>query len=184
MAKTTASSNLGTLRGIHIHYKAVGRSDADAKPDVVHSGYIDGNTGGGNVIMGGRAFEFYKQELFERTPATSEVRIPAIRLDDILAPFKSVKLIKIDCEGSEFPILLTSRLLHRVERIVGEYHEIEAHSMPCLDPGAVVPGFQDYRKEHLATVLEQHGFHVTFKESARCLGMFNAIRTRAIRAEV
>ena len=29
----------------------------------------------------------------------------------------------MDCEGSEFPILLTSRMLHLIDNIRGEFHE-------------------------------------------------------------
>jgi FkbM family methyltransferase len=170
-------NNLHDLRGIHVAYNAVGRSDADAPLHVIHSGYINENTGGGNVIMRGHPFEFWKQELLDSPPAAAETQIPTIRLDDILARFETVKLIKIDCEGSEFPILLTSRLLDRVERIIGEYHEVEPAMMPHLDPGAVIDGYAEYRKEHLADALRKHGFKVTFKPAARCLGLFTATRT-------
>ena len=37
-----------------------------------------------------------------------------------------ISVLKVDCEGAEFPILLTSRLLDRIDRIVGEYHELRA----------------------------------------------------------
>jgi len=33
-----------------------------------------------------------------------------------------VRLLKIDCEGSEFPILYTSKMLEYVDEIVGELH--------------------------------------------------------------
>jgi len=168
--------NLRDLPSIHVTYNAVGRSDAAAPSHVIHSGYISENTGGGNVIMGGRPFEFWKQELFDSPPAAAETRIPTLRLDDLLARFEKIKLIKIDCEGSEFPILLTSQLLNRVERIIGEYHEIEPDLMPHLDPGAVLPGYTEYRKEHLAEALQKHGFTVTFKPHARCIGLFTATR--------
>ena len=168
--------NLHDLPAVQVAYNAVGRSDADAPSHVIHSGYINENTGGGNVIMRGHPFEFWKQELFDSPPAAAETRIPTIRLDDILARFKKIKLIKIDCEGSEFPILLTSQLLGRVERIIGEYHEIEPALMPHLDPGAIIPGYIEYRKEHLADALQKHGFTVTFKPAARCIGLFTATR--------
>lgn len=35
---------------------------------------------------------------------------------------KSIRYLKLDCEGSEFPILMTSKELHRVEEIGGEFH--------------------------------------------------------------
>jgi FkbM family methyltransferase len=33
-----------------------------------------------------------------------------------------VRLAKLDCEGAEWPALLTSRALHRVDALCGEYH--------------------------------------------------------------
>lgn len=50
--------------------------------------------------------------------------VASISLDDILRRHDRVAMLKLDCEGSEYPILLTadSDLLRRCERIVGEYH--------------------------------------------------------------
>ena len=56
-------------------------------------------------------------------------------------------LLKIDCEGAEFEILLglAPEVFARVARIVLEYHDhVTAHT-----------------HEELARVLEEHGFHVT-----------------------
>ena len=35
-----------------------------------------------------------------------------------------VRLLKLDCEGAEWPILLTSQRLHLISEICGEFHEI------------------------------------------------------------
>jgi hypothetical protein len=35
-----------------------------------------------------------------------------------------VRLLKMDCEGSEWPLLYTSSELDRVQAVCGEYHEI------------------------------------------------------------
>ena len=48
----------------------------------------------------------------------------AIRLDDILRKYDSVRTLKIDCEGGEWSQLYTSTELHRVKEICGEYHVI------------------------------------------------------------
>jgi FkbM family methyltransferase len=37
---------------------------------------------------------------------------------------RRVRLLKLDCEGAEWPIVLTSRRLHLIDEIVGEYHEL------------------------------------------------------------
>jgi hypothetical protein len=88
-------------------------------------------------------------------------------LDAILERFSRVKLLKIDCEGSEFPILLTSRRLDHVERVVGEIHEQEEGIMKVLDPHTRVPGYAAYRVENLVARLESFGFAVTTRLNAR-----------------
>ena len=52
-----------------------------------------------------------------------ETEINCIGLDDILINFPKISLLKIDAEGSEFEILMKSKLLFKVEKIVGEYHD-------------------------------------------------------------
>ncbi len=172
---------LSGLSGIEITHGAVGRSDLAASTPVRHSGYIGDNTGGGNVIMNGQPFEFYRQEITPHLSSSTDEAIPMISLDAILKPFPTVKLMKIDCEGSEFPILLTSKLIGRVQTIVGEYHEVEPEMMPRLHPNAVVGNHMSYHKELLADALRKHGFSITFKESARCLGLFTATRSAGTR---
>lgn len=50
-------------------------------------------------------------------------KVKTVGLDDILINFPKVKLIKIDTEGSEYEILMKSKLLFKVDRIIGEYHD-------------------------------------------------------------
>lgn len=47
----------------------------------------------------------------------------AVALDAILRDYQEVRLLKLDCEGSEYPILYTSKELGRVQEIVMETHE-------------------------------------------------------------
>ena len=49
-------------------------------------------------------------------------KVRCISLDDILNQLERVRLIKIDTEGSEFEIIMNSKLLHKVNEIVGEFH--------------------------------------------------------------
>ena len=52
-------------------------------------------------------------------------------VDDVsMKGARRVNLLKIDCEGAEFPILLTSNRLAAIDRIVGEYHELRADLPP------------------------------------------------------
>ncbi len=50
-------------------------------------------------------------------------KVKTVGLDDILINFPKVELIKIDAEGSEYEVLMKSKLLFKVNRIVGEYHD-------------------------------------------------------------
>lgn len=63
------------------------------------------------------------------TDASFLTRVPSVTLKDLLAAHQldSVDLLKLDCEGSEYAILLSApiELFKRIENIVMEYHEIE-----------------------------------------------------------
>lgn len=50
----------------------------------------------------------------------------AVDLDSVLQQFDRVHILKLDCEGAEYPILMTCSELHRVEHILGEYHHVNA----------------------------------------------------------
>jgi len=72
------------------------------------------------------------------------IDVETISLDDILFKFNKVKLLKIDVEGAEFEILLNSKLLNKVEKIVGEYHN----------------DMTEYNVETLLEYLENVGFKI------------------------
>ena len=61
------------------------------------------------------------------TPAENSVRVEAVSLADVLRSNKltSVDLVKLDCEGAEFDILLGSKpeTVKAFKRIVMEYHD-------------------------------------------------------------
>lgn len=82
-----------------------------------------------------------------RAEATARVDgVRCMSLDNIIQfafdPGARVHLLKIDCEGGEWPILFGSEHLDRVDNICGEYHlrdresfafdGIEDHSVPAL----------------------------------------------------
>ncbi len=100
------------------------------------------------------------------------------RSDEILKQFTRVRLLKLDCEGSEFPILLTCQLLERVEQILGEYHEMGPAVYARLDPAAQIENSSAYRVEHLVARLEQCGFQVCVQAHGPHIGFFAATRTR------
>jgi len=58
------------------------------------------------------------------------IKVQTVSLDDILINFPKVSLIKIDTEGAECEILFNSKLLFKVDKIVGEYHNyINNHAL-------------------------------------------------------
>ena len=55
------------------------------------------------------------------------VRVPAVALSEVLRPIGAVSLLKLDCEGSEYPILYETppELLRNVRAIAMEAHELD-----------------------------------------------------------
>jgi FkbM family methyltransferase len=86
----------------------------------------------------------------------SDVKAQTVGLDTVLRRYDVVHILKLDCEGSEFPILYTSKELHRCEHILGEYHN-GGHPEAAGDiEGGWKPWTMDALKEHL----ESQGFEV------------------------
>lgn len=130
---------------VEVIQKAVWRSDS-AGMSLRHSGYTtmqdDGpdpvglNTGGGHVF------------------ATDGLLVDSVSLDQMIGD-RQVSLLKLDCEGSEFPILLTSRRLRQVRRIVGEYHVRQE-----VPPGFEIDGISRFSPGVLVDFLASHRFTV------------------------
>jgi len=85
--------------------------------------------------------------------------------------WKRVRLVKLDCEGSEFPILFTSSCLHMIDEIVGEYHLFD-------DLGDRFADLPPFTGQVLAEYLTDHGFTVSIApcEADPILGRFRAVR--------
>jgi FkbM family methyltransferase len=104
-----------------VRQTAIWRSDR-VEYGLFHSGYLQDenelNTGGGDVI------------------GSKGVRVSTVPLDAVIAdlivghPDGRSVLLKLDCEGSEWPILLTAKRLASVDAICGEYHEIPDGKIP------------------------------------------------------
>ena len=101
---------------------------------------------------------------------------------------RRVRLLKLDCEGAEWPIVLSSRRLHLIDEIVGEFHELGG---PLLEIGenrpSNAPVFHSDRVagftiEEFARFLRDAGFGVTYFRHVRPdgrlegLGLFFATR--------
>ena len=149
-----------------LHRSAVWRSDTN-DTQLKYTGPVKTlkglNYGGGNV-------------LFENG---LQIPVKCESLDSILSNLRHVRLLKLDCESSEWPILFTSRLLECVDEIIGEYHEIGGkHNQASIPPRASLAGFISYTAVDLASFLSRHGFCVEIESGANSnIGAFFAKRT-------
>jgi FkbM family methyltransferase len=89
---------------------------------------------------------------------------------------RRVRLLKLDCEGSEYGILLTSKRLSMIEEICGEYHNLTRTPEHLSGLGACKlegPTIKDH--------LEQHGFMVELEPITEASGHFFAKRPTSVR---
>jgi FkbM family methyltransferase len=152
---------------VHLHDRAVWRSDITA-PALHFWRSTDGaNAGGGTLIWD-----------------TDGPLVDAVPFDDVIEAVshegrRRIDLLKIDCEGAEFPILMTCSHLDRIDRIVGEYHELRAD----LPRHVRLPGCEQFTVDLLSAHLERAGFCVTLEPQATArfgaLGLFFAERRPA-----
>jgi FkbM family methyltransferase len=140
--------------GINLYNTAVWRSDDDRKTINFEKNVIDWNTGMGRVRDG---------------DWKDTVEVSCTRFDDVLSKFDRVRFLKMDIEGSEYPILFTSKQLYKIEEIVGEFHEVD---------DVEINGYR-FDRRGLKRFLEENSFVITKLEnspwSEQC-GLFRAIR--------
>lgn len=75
---------------------------------------------------------------------------------------RRIHTLKLDCEGAEWPILFTSRRLHLVDSICGEWHLGPYARQPSAE--SLVEGVA-YSRETLRELLERAGFEVEIKDN-------------------
>jgi FkbM family methyltransferase len=155
--------NAASCVAIEPHHAAVWRSDRDVACVAWRPSLNACNTGAGSVVEG---------RTIAGAPFAEGERhdVAAVALDAIIERAGSVGLLKVDAEGSEYPILATSRSLDRVEAIVGEWHEIGG-----LDPSMEIHGLAAWTGDALMDVLEDRGFTVETKAHG-AVGLFRATR--------
>jgi FkbM family methyltransferase len=166
--------NLGNYDGIELFNKAVWRSDSKCAAGLLLSGPHGDNTGAHSVMASGRIFDFPNQCVED---SSGEIRrVECVALDAVLTRFPRVRLLKLDCEGSEFPILFTSRKFHRVHQIVAEVHEIRQQAMRDLAPESRLSDYQEYRIDDLTKFLKSAGFDLTVRQTCAHMWIMNARR--------
>ena len=164
------------LDGVIVHRRAVFRSDrSSGSISLPSSGSRGDNTGSVNVVFGGRGFDVEAQMLDIPTHDRFD-SVGTVGLDDVLVELGRVRLLKLDCEGSEFPILLTSRRLDLVDEVVGEYHAIDDGLASSLVDAARLDGLRSYEPAMLAVTLTAAGFDVTMRPAGPMIGLFRAVR--------
>jgi FkbM family methyltransferase len=138
------------------------------------------NTGNGSVVWGsgepvaGIAFD----EIVDRVTNNGEHR---------------VRLLKLDCEGAEWPILLTSQRLGLIDEICGEFHEIGGEFLeisedrPAKRPVFSFANVEKFTIDVLVDHLTDAGFTVTWDRHRRPTGSLEGLglffATRAARHE-
>jgi len=155
----------------HLYPRAVWRSDDKTVDTLYYSPSLDAaNTGGGNVVWGNDG------------PA-----VKTIALDDVIRDVTRngrgrIRMIKIDCEGSEFTILMTSKLLHLVREISGEFHEFcGQYDHNPIPERARVGDLTRFTIVELTEFLQREGFSVTSERHPNTnLGLFHAVNQRSV----
>jgi hypothetical protein len=93
--------------------------------------------------------------------------VESVSLDDLLQDTGPIRFLKIDCEGSEYEILYTSKLLHLVGEIAGEFHLGDFGAGLAYEP--TISG--------LEKCFRANGFdHIVFVQNAASTGNFYARR--------
>lgn len=127
------------------------------------------NTGGGNVL----------------SPKQGKP-VRAISFDSIVDSiiqrgYNRIRLVKLDCEGSEYAILMTSKRLHMIDEIVGEYHEVNCDNNYRAVPAGRRNGQTlSLGGDTLANHLAKSGFAVRLGDKSRPWGKFLAWNKRSL----
>jgi FkbM family methyltransferase len=152
-----AASNLAEFGTQFVpHLAAVWRSDghSDALTYLAH--HNPRNTGGGDVL--------------HRTDGRGVLAMTS--LDEIVGGIGEIRLLKLDCEGSEYPILYTASddTFSQIDEIVGEWH-LKDRPESCEDLGSFHP-------EALVEFLGERGYEADWivDENDGELGKFRAVR--------
>jgi FkbM family methyltransferase len=116
-----AKLNISNFPGIVLKRAALLDRRTRARVQLDASYHSNGNTGA--VFVG----------TLDPAPLNAE-SVQTLALDDVLRKLGTIKLLKLDCEGAEWPLLINSSELWRVEQVCGEYHERASHPLCNAKP--------------------------------------------------
>jgi FkbM family methyltransferase len=123
-----ARQNLADFNDVNIYHLAVWDADNLA---LGFSGYPTANNGlintGAGIVV---------------PPTTNKPAVKTISLDTILTPFPKVSILKLDCEGSEIPILKTCQTIWKASFVCGELHTEINKSDPSVLYDILSPHFK------------------------------------------
>ncbi|MBI2299313.1 MAG: FkbM family methyltransferase [Armatimonadetes bacterium] len=100
--------------------------------------------------------------------------VPWFALDDVLGWLARVDLLKVDCEGGEYPIVYTSRRLTEVPWILGESHDLGENAWRMEGLEAPWP----FTGDGLEACLRERGYLVERLHDFGWLRTFDARRER------
>jgi FkbM family methyltransferase len=145
----TLKKNVGKIKNIYLFNKAVDKHVGECKFYVSDINYAENSL----------------HHKYNR-----ETSVKATTLDRIFKEnrIKRCNVLKLDCEGSEYGILFSSRkLLSKIDRIIMEYHVPEHFGLKSK-----------HSKEKLAAYLSSNGFKVDVKEVVYYQGIIYADRMK------
>lgn len=97
----------------------------------------------------GEPLQFISQEISTSDNGDNYLMVDALSLEAVLTSelLEEVDLLKMDCEGAEYEILLNAptKVLERIKRIIMEYHNID----------------DEHHHQMLVAFLEKQGYRVT-----------------------
>ncbi|MEP7198325.1 MAG: FkbM family methyltransferase [Chloroflexota bacterium] len=134
---------------------------------------VDQNHAGVSALWGGDA------------SLSGHSTVEAVALDDVLRTVthhgqQRVRLLKLDCEASEFPIMLTARCLDWVDTICGEFQELSGPYSPIPIPEHFkVAGYDRFTITELTDAMQHAGFCVeSMRHGQTNFGLFFATRAK------
>lgn len=127
---------------------------------LAHYGAVGANTGGGNTLGE------------EGMPVASFSLAALARLASEFSEDRLIRLVKLDCEGAEWPILYTSHpaIFTRIDAFLGEYHTLAPEQFPSLHLSRPCDA------EGLRLFFEELGYHFHSMPTGNGLGIFRAWR--------